>query len=379
MTFLYTVTGGIPPYRFDILSGALPPGIVIGPDDGSLTGTPTLAGTYSWQARVRDAVDHSATVDSTVVISAVPVLTLTGDAPGSTVGSTYSYNYTAGGGVPPYVFSVASGALPPGLVLSAAGVLSGVPTTAGSYGWTVRVTDSASTTKDLPDTSVIAAGATDPNFANVSALLHVDGNLTDQKGHVWTPTGTIAYETASQINGSASIKFATTAVTLTSESDAAFNFGTGPFTLEFAIKFYGSGVGGVPAGYYFMDAGAGNLTAVQWNPTGYLAYYDPVTGPGGALYNDGPKNTTLTDGNVHRIAITRDGSGVIRAFCDGVMWGSQSGATHNKTHTTFGLNRYGGDLTHGGSDYLMDEIRITKGVCRYTANYTPSTAPFPNA
>lgn len=228
--------------------------------------------------------------------------------------------------------------------------------------------------------NIPVSGASDPYFANVVALLHLDSNYTDQIGTVWTPTGTPVFETASPIAGSGSLKFAASAQTVTSASSSLFNFGTGDFTLEFAIKFFGTAVGSTPAGWYFMDAGSGNLTAIQWNPSGKLAYYSPVTTDTGALYSNGPANTTITDGNVHRIAVSR-ASGTTRAFCDGTMWASQTGDTSNKTHTTFCLNKYGGDTTHGGLGYMMDEVRITKGVARYTANYSPSSfpMPFPNS
>jgi large repetitive protein len=60
-----------------------------------------------------------------------------------TVLTANSQTLTAMGGIPPYTFTLMGGALPPGLGLSSAGVLSGTPTTAGSYTFTVKVTDAA--------------------------------------------------------------------------------------------------------------------------------------------------------------------------------------------------------------------------------------------
>jgi hypothetical protein len=60
----------------------------------------------------------------------------------ASVGEAYSYTYVATGGTAPYTFSVVSGTLPPGLTLDEdTGVLSGTPTTAGSYSFGVQVTD----------------------------------------------------------------------------------------------------------------------------------------------------------------------------------------------------------------------------------------------
>jgi hypothetical protein len=57
--------------------------------------------------------------------------------------SPFTATCTASGGTPPYSFSISSGALPAGLALNS-GVVSGTPTAAGAYSFTVRATDSAS-------------------------------------------------------------------------------------------------------------------------------------------------------------------------------------------------------------------------------------------
>jgi len=74
-----------------------------------------------------------------------PPLTITSGCPVGplSVGVPFTFSFTASGGVLPYVWSLASGPLPPGLTLSATGVLSGTPTTAGTYPYTVKVTEAA--------------------------------------------------------------------------------------------------------------------------------------------------------------------------------------------------------------------------------------------
>ena len=64
--------------------------------------------------------------------------------PGGEVNVLYSDLLTVTGGTSPYTWSVSSGTLPPGLTLGAStGLLSGTPTTAGSYSFTVKVTDNS--------------------------------------------------------------------------------------------------------------------------------------------------------------------------------------------------------------------------------------------
>jgi hypothetical protein len=64
------------------------------------------------------------------------------------VGQRYQANIFADGGVPPWTWAVAGGTLPPGLRLSG-NVISGTPTSAGTFSFTIRLSDSrgASTTQ----------------------------------------------------------------------------------------------------------------------------------------------------------------------------------------------------------------------------------------
>lgn len=66
---------------------------------------------------------------------------ISGTPTNPTVGNAYSFSYTLADGTPPYVVTLRSGALPDGLSLSAAGVISGIPTVEGEFTWTARVTD----------------------------------------------------------------------------------------------------------------------------------------------------------------------------------------------------------------------------------------------
>lgn len=65
--------------------------------------------------------------------------------PTPTVGTPYSVTLTGDGGVPPYIFSISSGSLPPGLVLTqindTQATITGVPTTNGTFNFTVQITD----------------------------------------------------------------------------------------------------------------------------------------------------------------------------------------------------------------------------------------------
>jgi hypothetical protein len=62
--------------------------------------------------------------------------------PAGTAGTAYSQTLSASGGTPSYSFATTAGSMPPGIVLSAGGVLSGTPSSAGTYNFTVTATDS---------------------------------------------------------------------------------------------------------------------------------------------------------------------------------------------------------------------------------------------
>lgn len=76
---------------------------------------------------------------------------ITGDAPGGTVGQAYSFTYMVSGGTGAKRVTLRSGAIPPGVTLSQSGVLSGTPTTSGSYSFVIRVTDENGLFDDLSD------------------------------------------------------------------------------------------------------------------------------------------------------------------------------------------------------------------------------------
>ena len=135
-----TASGGTAPYTFAVSAGNLPAGITLS-TGGVLAGTSVAAGTYSFTVAATDANGCRGTRAYTLTVSCPPITVSPATVPAGTVGSPYSQTLTATGGVGPYVFAIASGALPPGLTLSAGGVLSGTPTTPGTSNFAVTATD----------------------------------------------------------------------------------------------------------------------------------------------------------------------------------------------------------------------------------------------
>ena len=111
------------------------------------SGTLTIAGqTYT--------VNQNSGTPGSIAINTPPVL-----APGN-VGSSYAVTLSATGGKPPYIWSL-SGALPPGLLLSASqGLISGTPTSPGTFGFSLTVTDSASVSQSQNFSILISPAST---------------------------------------------------------------------------------------------------------------------------------------------------------------------------------------------------------------------------
>lgn len=212
---------------------------------------------------------------------------------------------------------------------------------------------------DIPDVVV----PTDPDFANVTLLMHFEENTADVKGHVLTPTN-VTFSTIEKQAGIASGVFNGVSSTIVGTSPD-FAMGTGDFTFETFVKrnTLGTYQGIVRIGDYPL---AGSW-ALRFTDTNTLNFY--ITD--GSL----AASTTTTVGNTAwtHIAVTR-ASNVVRIFINGVV-------SANVTATT---NLSAQNILLGSEQTLrldgwLDECRITKGIARYTANFTVPETPFPDS
>jgi hypothetical protein len=133
--------GGQGPYTFVVSQGALPPGLTLDFDNGRLFGTPTAEGIFTFTITATDRNGCTGTRELTLEINCPEITIKPFTLSNATVGHPYSKVLVASNGSGPYVFSVSQGALPTGLMLSSAGVLSGTPTVEGQFNFTVVATD----------------------------------------------------------------------------------------------------------------------------------------------------------------------------------------------------------------------------------------------
>jgi hypothetical protein len=149
--FAVASAGSPSPWTWAVTSGSLPDGLIMGAD-GSLMGTPTAAGSFTFTVTVTDSAQPPASGSQafTVTINTPgpPVLTLGQSPPAAIHGTPYYFQFGETGGLLPITFAVTQGAVPPGLTFGADGSLTGTPTKASStpFAFTVTVTDSSAPT-----------------------------------------------------------------------------------------------------------------------------------------------------------------------------------------------------------------------------------------
>jgi hypothetical protein len=138
----YSVTlagaGGVPPYKWSFAS-TVTEGMAIDPASGTLSGTPSAAGSYAIPIQVTDSLGKTFSRAYSFFVAA-PLSVLTTALPNGAAGVAYSQTLTAGGGQAPYTWS-ASG-LPMGLQINpATGVIGGIPAANGTYTVNFGLTD----------------------------------------------------------------------------------------------------------------------------------------------------------------------------------------------------------------------------------------------
>ena len=230
------------------------------------------------------------------------------------------------------------------------------------------------------------AGPADPYIGNVSLLLHGDGTngsttIVDSSPSPKTVTavGDAQISTAQSKFGGSSLAFDGTNDYLIIPSNGAFNFGTGDFTIEAWIRLNALGS---------ANSYPGALWIVGWGIQDSNTGFDFAIGSSALIFsltNFATPTISAAHGlsvnTWYHIAGTRSGT-TVRAFIDGQVLATATVsaalvASTNPTGIAVSAAEPTGSILGNFNGYI-DELRITKGIARYTSNFTPPTAPFPD-
>jgi hypothetical protein len=315
-------TGGQSPYSWAIASGTLPSGITLSAA-GVFAGTPSQNGTFNFTVSATDSEATPKTVSqslSLVVQAAMPALSIiTTSLSNATSGTGYSATLAATGGQSPYTWAIASGTLPSGITLSAAGVLAGTPSQSGTFNFTVSATDSENTPK-VANQSLSLLVAAPPLSITTSSLPNgTEGSPYDAT--VSATGGTPPY-TWSISSGSLP---STVTLAATSGNISGTPSTSGTFTP--ILQVTDSVNNHVQLAYSFTISQAGYSVLLSWSASpssgvnGYNVYRTAAGGGGYAKINGSSvtglsyTDTTVVDGQIYYYAVTSlDASGDESAY-----------------------------------------------------------------
>jgi DNA-binding beta-propeller fold protein YncE len=231
----------------------------------------------------------------------------------------------------------------------------------------------------------VSAAGGDPYFSNVTCLLHFDGSnggttFADSSGNCTITGNANAVTTTAEIKyGSASLDCSAgnAYVYVSSASTGVMDFGTGDFTIECWI--------------YRTSSGSRDFVCDTRQNTGNTGSFFLVVGTDNKLewsannISNSAKSTGTVPINqwVH-LAVSREGTD-IRLFIDGNLENTStlSSSLVDDTNGTYppiiATTGFTWGTTAPALNGYMDDFRVTKGVARYTASFTPPIEPFPDS
>lgn len=292
-------------------------------------------------------------------VSGDPAINTTPLTIDTTAGSTAQVTVT--GGTSPY--NVTSPLLPSGLTMSAAGLITNDGTAATQTDTFVAVAKDAGGIQVASPLQIQVRGSGDPYWANVASLMYFNGTngsttFTDEvSGVTWTSSGGAQISTAQSKFGGSSLLIGATGILHTAAAIAALG---AAYTIE---------------GWVYVPNTAGGIFVE--NGSAWPNYF--IQGSGGTQYSNGSgwiysSGTTIAANTWTHIAISATDANHLYSFINGVLVGTGTTGSAAAYNLYIGQNSSGAQQCNG----YIDCVRITAGIGRYTASFTPPTAPFPN-
>jgi hypothetical protein len=198
-----------------------------------------------------------------------------------------------------------------------------------------------------------------------------DAGIYDRSGINNIDTvGNAQIDTAVKKYGTGSIEFDGSFGYLKTIGNEALELGSGDWTIEFWVYFDAVNNGTVKYLFDWRTAADTSNSFLAQEGTNGWTYWNAS----GSSVNEGFTTSTFSASTWHHVAIAREGSNIY-FFVDGTKTSGSVSDTSNYDSGTLVIgSRY------NGQNYLdgyIDDFRITKGVARYTADFTPPTAALP--
>jgi hypothetical protein len=217
-----------------------------------------------------------------------------------------------------------------------------------------------------PPTTTVSSGtcAALLNFTNAGILDNTGFNALETVGNAQIDTSTVKY-------GTGSMEFDGTGDYVVAAANTSLALGTGEFTVE--MWLYPTAF----ATYISVWCCTNSATVatgfhIGFNASGQMFIYQNSAFRISSSANSG----VLTLNQWNHVAVVRS-SGVVKIYVDGTAASSTWSTTQDFSQ---GFNLIGA-APNGGSEYYtgyIDDLRITKGIARYTTTFTPPTAAFPD-
>ena len=220
----------------------------------------------------------------------------------------------------------------------------------------------------------------DEHWASVVLAMHMDGTnggttFTDVKGHTMANLGPMTTTTSVVKYGTASAEcYGHAAYYLRTAAVSELLFGSGNFSIDFWIRLNNASTGQV-AGIWSSTDGSSYSWQLLISSTAITFRYSTT---GGDVYTLQTTGLSIGTGAFKFVEVSRSGSNVY-FFVGGILVATHTGVTQTFFSVSaakyFEIARDGASQTYLLNGYL-DDLRITKGVCRHDADYTPPTQAF---
>jgi hypothetical protein len=164
------------------------------------------SGTHTITVRITDNCGTTTDASFTLSVNCQTITLSPGSLPNGTIGQGYNQTITASGGTAPYAFTISAGTPPTGLTLSSGGTLSGTPSAAGTFNFTVQATDANGcvgtllynvSINTLPTISAVAVSRQQGSAASNSTI----ANVTDPDQALNTLAVTVNGGASATVNG----------------------------------------------------------------------------------------------------------------------------------------------------------------------------------